>query len=76
MPTGQHRTNPEEWFGIKVVGHSSVLEVHFGLEQVSGSDVLKGILLLKLGYRPGSQGVQEAIRIIVHLGASILFRDK
>ena len=46
---GQHRTNPEEWFGIKGVGHPSVLEVHFGLEWVSGSDVLKGILLLKLG---------------------------
>lgn len=55
MWPGQHRTDPEECFGIKDVGHAGVLEAHFeevpvNVIHVCGSDVLKG-MLLKLGYR-------------------------
>ena len=71
---GQHRTNPGQWFGIKAVCHPSGLEVHSGLEQVSGSDVLKGILL-KLGDRAMSQGVQEVIGKIAHPGAFIFYSE-
>lgn len=59
------------------MGHASMLWAHFGLEHVYGPDVLRGMLLLKVGYRAMSQGVQEATGKIVCLpGASVLFRDK
>lgn len=63
------------------MGHPGILEAHFGVVPLNvvhgyGPDVLKG-MLLKLGYRAVSQGIQEATGKTALLPrASILFREK